>query len=69
MGEELVLHWNKVYGLKVVSTRPSIFLEQDQELQNIWRCIRISSAEVGSEPLTVVGDGTQSRDFTYVTDM
>ena len=71
MGEELVLHWSKVFGLPAISLR----------LFNVYGTRSRTSGAYGAvfgvflaqklkgQPLTVVGDGKQSRDFTYVTDV
>ena len=71
MGEELVVHWSKVYKLKFMSLR----------LFNVYGLRARTTGAYGAmfgvflaqkfnkKPLTVVGDGTQSRDFTYVTDI
>lgn len=71
MGEELVLHWNKVYGLKVVSTRFfNVFGTRSRTSGTYGAVFGIFLAQkLAGEPLTVVGDGTQSRDFAYVTDI
>jgi UDP-glucose 4-epimerase len=70
VGEEYVLHWGRVYDLPVVSIR----------LLNVYGPRARTSGAYGAvfgvflaqkltgKPLTIVGDGTQTRDFTYVTD-
>ena len=71
MGEELVMHWNQTYQLPTVSLR----------LFNVYGPrVRTSGAygavfgvflaqKAHGKPFTVVGDGSQTRDFTYVTDV
>ena len=71
MGEELVLHWAQVYKLAAVSLR----------LFNVYGPRSRTSGAYGAgfgvflaqklkgKPFTVVGDGQQTRDFTYVTDV
>lgn len=71
MGEELVLHWAKVYQLPAVSLR----------LFNVYGPRSRTSGAYGAVfgvflaqylkglPLTIVGDGQQTRDFTFVTDV
>ena len=71
MGEQLVLHWAQVYGLPAVSLR----------LFNVYGPRSRTSGAYGAvfgvflaqkrhgRPFTVVGDGRQSRDFTFVTDV
>jgi UDP-glucose 4-epimerase len=71
MGEELVLHWHKVYGLKVVSTRFfNVYGTRSRTSGTYGAVFGVFLAQkLANKPLTVVGDGTQSRDFTYVTDI
>ncbi len=71
LGEQLLLHWHQVYGLPVVSLR----------LFNVYGPRARTSGSYGAvfgvflaqkragKPLTVVGDGTQRRDFTHVRDV
>ena len=71
LGEQYTLHWNQVYKLPVVSLR----------LFNVYGPRARSSGAYGAvfgvflaqklagKPFTVVGDGTQTRDFTFVTDV
>lgn len=71
LGEQLLLHWGKVYGLKVLSLR----------LFNVYGPRARSTGQYGAvfgvflaqkraqKPLTIVGEGTQTRDFTYVSDV
>lgn len=71
LGEQAALHWHKVYGLPVNSMR-------------IFNAYGIRSRTTGAygavfgvflrqklagHPFTVVGDGTQTRDFVYATDV
>ena len=71
LGEELVLHWGKVYGLQVVSTRFfNVFGTRSRTSGTYGAVFGIFLAQrLAGKPLTIVGDGTQSRDFTYVTDI
>jgi UDP-glucose 4-epimerase len=71
MGEELVLHWHKVYGLKVISTRFfNVFGTRSRTSGTYGAVFGVFLAQkLAGRPLTVVGDGNQSRDFTYVTDI
>ena len=71
MGEELVLHWARVYQMPAMSLR----------LFNVYGTRSRTSGAYGAvfgvflaqklhgQPFTVVGDGQQTRDFTYVTDV
>jgi UDP-glucose 4-epimerase len=71
LGERIVLHWGRVYGIASVALR----------LFNVYGPRARTSGTYGAvfgvflaqkragKPMTVVGDGTQTRDFTYVTDV
>ena len=71
LGEELVLHWARVYQMPAMSLR----------LFNVYGTRSRTSGAYGAvfgvflaqklhgQPFTVVGDGQQTRDFTYVTDV
>ena len=42
----------------------------DQGPQNLWSYVWcFSSTKTKNKPLTVVGDGKQKRDFTYISDV
>lgn len=71
LGEQVVLHWSQVYKLSAVSLR----------LFNVYGLRARTSGTYGAVfgvflaqkkagvPLTIVGDGTQTRDFTNVKDV
>lgn len=71
MGEEAVLHWGKVYHLPVVSIR--IFNAYGVRVRTTGAYGAVFGVflaqKLKGKPLTVVGDGTQTRDFVYVTDV
>ena len=71
MGEDLVLHWNKVYNLKVISTRFfNVYGTRSRTSGTYGAVFGVFLAQrLAGKPLTIVGNGKQSRDFTYVTDI
>ena len=71
LGEELVLHWGQVYGLPVVSLRFfNVYGPRARTAGTYGAVFGVFLAQkINGLPYTVVGDGTQTRDFTYVTDV
>ena len=71
LGEELILHWGKVYGFPVVSTRFfNVYGTKSRTSGTYGAVFGIFLAQkLAGNPYTVVGDGCQTRDFTYVTDI
>jgi len=71
VGEQYVLHWAKVYGLPAVSLRFfNVYGPRSRTSGTYGAVFGIFLAQkLAGEPFTVVGDGTQSRDFTFVTDV
>ena len=71
LGEQLCFHWGKLFKIDIVSLR----------LFNVYGTRSRTSGTYGAmfgvfltqklknKPLTVVGSGKQTRDFTYVTDV
>ncbi|MDP2239078.1 MAG: SDR family oxidoreductase [Burkholderiales bacterium] len=70
LGEQLVLHWARVYSLSALSLRLfSVYGPRSRTTGAYGSvCGVFFSQKLHGKPLTVVGDGTQTRDFTYVTD-
>lgn len=71
LGEQLVMHWSQVYKLPAVSMR----------LYNVYGLRHRTNGAYGAmfgtflaqmandKPVTVVGDGSQKRDFIHVSDV
>ncbi len=70
MGECLVMHWAKVYDLPAVSLRFfNIYGPRSRTNGTYGAVFGVFLAQIlAGKPLTIVGDGTQKRDFTYVED-
>jgi UDP-glucose 4-epimerase len=71
MGEEAVLHWGKVYKLPVVSIRIFNAYGTRSRTSGAYGAVFgvFLAQKLAGKPFTVVGDGTQRRDFLYVTDV
>jgi UDP-glucose 4-epimerase len=71
LGEELVMHWAQVYKLPAMSTRFfNVYGTRSRTSGTYGAVFGVFLAQkLGGKPFTVVGDGTQTRDFTYVTDV
>jgi len=71
MGEELVMHWSKVFGLSAISLRLFNVYGTRSRTSGAYGAVFgvFLAQKIKGQPLTVVGDGSQSRDFTYVTDV
>jgi UDP-glucose 4-epimerase len=71
MGEELLLAWHRIYRLPVLSLRLfNVFGPRSRTSGTYGAVFGVFLAQkLAGKPFTVVGDGTQTRDFTYVTDV
>lgn len=71
LGEQLVLHWDRVYGLRTVVLRLfNVYGPRARTSGTYGAVFGVFLAQLlAGEPLTVVGDGEQTRDFTYVADV
>jgi UDP-glucose 4-epimerase len=71
MGEELLMHWAKVYKLPVISLRLfNVYGPRSRTSGTYGAVFGVFLAQkIANEPLTVIGDGTQTRDFTFVSDV
>src|SRR5207302_4713360 len=71
MGEEAVLHWGKVYKLPVVSIRIFNAYGTRSRTSGAYGAVFgvFLAQKLAGTPFTVVGDGTQRRDFVYASDV
>jgi UDP-glucose 4-epimerase len=71
VGERYVLHWHKIYNLPVVSLRLfNVYGPRARTGGTYGAVFGVFLAQkYHKKPFTVVGDGTQTRDFTFVTDI
>ena len=71
IGEEIIEHWGKVYGMPYISTRFfNVYGTRSRTSGTYGAVMGVFLAQkLAGQPLTIVGDGSQSRDFTYVSDI
>ncbi len=71
LGELATLHWGQVYGLPVVSLRLFNVYGPRSRTSGAYGAVFgvFLAQKLAGQPFTVVGDGTQTRDFTFVTDV
>lgn len=71
VGEEYALHWGQVYNMPVVSMRFfNVYGLRHRTSGTYGAVFGVFLAQLlNNKPLTIVGDGEQTRDFTFVTDV
>lgn len=71
IGEDLIMHWSKVYNFEAISLRLFNVYGPRARTSGTYGAVFgvFLSQKINNKPLTIVGDGSQSRDFTYVTDV
>lgn len=71
LGEQAAFHWMNVYGLPVNSIRIFNAFGTRSRTSGAYGAVFgvFLKQKLANAPFTVVGDGTQRRDFVYVTDV
>jgi len=71
LGEQCVLHWAQCYGLPALALRLfNVYGPRARTTGTYGAVFGVFLAQrLHDKPLTIVGDGTQTRDFTYVEDV
>ena len=71
MGEQCVMHWARIYNLPAVSLRLfNVYGPRARTTGTYGAVFGVFLAQkLAGQPFTVVGDGSQTRDFTYVSDV
>ncbi len=71
LGEQLVLHWAQVYNLPALSLRLFNVYGPRSRTTGVYGAVFgvFLAQKLHQKPYTVVGDGSQTRDFTYVADV
>ena len=70
-GEQAAFHWHKVYGLPVNSLRIFNAFGTRSRTSGAYGSVFgvFLRQKLEGKPFTVIGDGSQTRDFLYVTDV
>lgn len=71
LGEQLVMHWSQLYNLPAVSLRFfNVYGPRARTSGTYGAVFGVFLAQkLANKPYTVVGDGCQTRDFTFVSDI
>ena len=71
LGEQAALHWDRVYGLPVNSIRIFNAYGPRSRTSGAYGAVFgvFLRQKLANKPFTVVGDGTQTRDFIYAADV
>ena len=71
LGEQSVFHWGNVYHLPVISIRMFNVYGPRSRTSGAYGAVFgvFLAQKLAKKPLTIVGDGTQTRDFVFVTDV
>lgn len=71
LGEQLVLHWAQVYKFPALSLRLFNVFGPRSRTTGVYGAVFgvFLAQKLHGKPFTVVGDGRQTRDFTYVGDV
>jgi len=71
LGEQAVMHWHKVYKLPANSIRIFNAYGPRSRTSGVYGAVFgvFLRQKLADRPYTVVGDGTQTRDFIYATDV
>ncbi|MDP3723037.1 MAG: GDP-mannose 4,6-dehydratase [Candidatus Omnitrophota bacterium] len=71
LGEQAALHWAKVYRMPVNSIRIFNAYGPRSRTTGAYGAVFgvFLAQKLAGKPFTVVGDGTQRRDFVFVTDL
>ena len=71
LGEQMLLHWGKVYNINVISLRFFNVYGPRSRTSGTYGAVFgvFLKQKLANKPFTVVGNGKQKRDFTYVSDI
>ena len=71
IGEDLVMHWAEIYKIPIISLRLfNVYGTRSRTSGTYGAMFGVFLAQkLAKKPYTIVGNGKQTRDFTYVSDV
>lgn len=71
LAEQQILHWSKIYKIASISLRFFNVYGPRSRTSGTYGAVFgvFLKQRLENKPFTIVGDGNQTRDFTYVTDV
>jgi UDP-glucose 4-epimerase len=71
LGEQLIIYWSKIFKVSFISLRLFNVYGPRSRTSGTYGAMfgTFLAQKLAKKPFTVVGDGNQSRDFTYVSDV
>jgi len=71
LGEQIIMHWSKVYKVNCISLRLFNVYGPRSRTSGTYGAMfgTFLAQKLSKKPFTIVGNGKQRRDFTYVTDI
>tara|TARA_X000000950_G_scaffold249658_1_gene309727 strand:- start:654 stop:1634 length:981 start_codon:yes stop_codon:yes gene_type:complete len=71
IGEDLIKHWSKLYNIPFISLRLfNVYGTRSRTSGTYGAMFGVFLAQkIANKPFTIVGSGSQTRDFTYVSDI
>ena len=71
MGEQLIMHWSQTYNIPAISLRLFNVYGPRSRTSGAYGAVFgvFLAQKLAEKPYTIVGDGKQTRDFTFVSDI
>ena len=71
LGEEIICHYSKIYNISFISLRLfNVYGPRSRTSGTYGAVFGVFLAQkIAKKPFTIVGDGNQTRDFTFVSDI
>ncbi len=71
LAEEMIIHWSNIYNFEYISLRLfNVYGPRSRTSGTYGAVFGVFMAQkINKLPFTIVGDGSQTRDFTFVSDV